>query len=73
MTSLQTRDAVLILLLGVVMPAIDQFSDVLFALRLMSGPANETLLLSGEARAQCASRGGQAQCASRGGQAQCAS
>ena len=41
------RDAVLLLLLGVVTPALDQFSDLAFALRLMAGPDPNTHLLSG--------------------------
>ena len=44
---LLTRDLLPILMLGVVMPALDQFSDVAFALRLMAGPANDTILFSG--------------------------
>ena len=44
---LLTRDLLPILMFGVVMPALDQFSDVAFALRLMGGPANDTILLTG--------------------------
>ena len=44
---LLTRDLLPILMFGVVMPALDQFSDVAFALRLMGGPANDTVLLTG--------------------------
>ena len=44
---LLTRDLLPILMFGVLMPALDQFSDVAFALRLMSGPANDTVLLTG--------------------------
>ena len=43
------RDAVLLLLLGVLTPALDQFSDLAFALRLMAGPDPNTHLLSGRA------------------------
>ena len=44
---LLTRDLLPILMFGVVMPALDQFSDVAFAFRLMGGPANDTVLLTG--------------------------
>ena len=44
---LLTKDLLPILVFGVVMPALDQFSDVAFALRLMGGPANDTVLLTG--------------------------
>ena len=42
-----TKDLLPILVFGVVMPALDQFSDVAFALRLMGGPADDTILLTG--------------------------
>ena len=45
---LLTRELLPLLMLGVVMPALDQFSDVAFALRLMGGPANDTILLTGK-------------------------